>query len=222
PVSREHIAMIVEDHERRTQLLAGGESPGIHDLLNTVEVALPRLLPEFISLDADDLVPVPPTTDVSGLSPVIARWSNAFGVAAPLPHGATAHNACVLLPGDPPVLRVGTNLWMQGDLDSWRGLVALSFARRITAAPLARSLLPIAMDLLIAAAFDTVRVFNAITADPDPRRLGPLTAGLGRHLSRKLKRQLEDICHGLSGTDLVPSATAKATLASDFRFALML
>ena len=98
-------------------------------------------------------MPVPPSADVGSLAPVVSQWADVIGVAPPLPHGAAAHNACCLLPGDPPVLRVGTNLWMQGELQSWRGLAAVSIARKALGAPLARSLVPIEMDLLLAGCF---------------------------------------------------------------------
>ena len=111
---------------------------------------------------------------------------------------------------------------MQGERSAWRGLAALSLARRAWGAPLARAMTPIELDLLLAGCFEAVGVFNAITADPDPRRLGPLTSSLSRPLPRRARRQVEDVCNHLSGVDLVPSATAKATLATDFRLAITL
>lgn len=221
-VGRDHLRSLLDNADRRARVLAAGEEVEIHELLTTVEGALPRLLGEFISLDPDDLVPVPASADVGSLAPVVRQWADVVGMAPPLPHGAAAHNACVLLPGDPPVLRVGANLWMQGELESWRGLAAVSLARKAMGAPLARSLVPIELDLLLAACFETVRVFNAITADPDPRRLGPLTAGLTRHLPRKQRKRVEELCQSLTSTDLLPGATARATATTDFRVALLM
>jgi tetratricopeptide (TPR) repeat protein len=222
PISKKYLAALLGDESRRTLLIAPEEAGGVHQLLGIVEPALSRLTSEFISLDGGDLVPVPPQADPAVIAPTTEAWAASVGVANPIPHGAAAHNACVFLPGNPPVLRIGNNLWMQGEVSAWRGLAALSLARRAWGAPLARSMTPIELDLLLAGCFEAVGVFNAITADPDPRRLGPLTTSLARNLPRRARRQVEEVCNNLSGIDLVPSATAKATLATDFRLAIVL
>jgi hypothetical protein len=78
------------------------------------------------------------------------------------------------------------------------------------------------VDLLVAACFESVGVFNAITADPDPRRLRELTAQFNKLLPRKNRKDLERLAQALSGTDIVPSAVAAATLSTDLRLAAVM
>jgi hypothetical protein len=111
---------------------------------------------------------------------------------------------------------------MQGESTSWRGLAAVALARQAFGAPLARALNPMETDILLAACFESVGVFNAITADPDPRRLRELTAQLNKLLPRRQRKSVEKACQALSGTDIVPSATASATLATDLRLAAVM
>jgi hypothetical protein len=119
-------------------------------------------------------------------------------------------------------LRLGVNLWIRGDLMAWRGLAALALARRALGGGKVRSLTPVELDLMLAASFEVTKVFNAITADPDTRRLRDLTNNLGKNLPRRQRRPLLRICQALSSTHFEPAATARATLSTDLRMALLL
>ena len=124
--------------------------------------------------------------------------------------------------GDDHVLRLGVNLWLRGDYVAWRGLAAIALARHALGGGKVRSLTPVELDLVIAATFEVTKVFNAITADPDTRRLRDLTNNLGKNLPRRQRRPLLRICQALSSTHFEPAATARATLATDLRMALLL
>src|SRR5690606_40094882 len=83
------------------------------------------------------------------------------------------------------------------DLDetSLRGCIAISLARHALGGARVRALTPAAMDLLLAAAFEAVGVFNPMTADPDPRRLKDLAGHLkiGRASGRERRSGPEGV-----------------------------
>ena len=81
---------------------------------------------------------------------------------------------------------------------------------------------PVDLDLMLAASFETARVFNAITADPDTRRLRELTALLTKQLSRRQRKALLRICQGLASAHFEPATTARATTMTDLHMALLL
>ena len=105
---------------------------------------------------------------------------------------------------------------------AWRGLAALALARRALGGGKVRALAPVELDLMLAASFEVTKVFNAITADPDTRRLRDLTNNLGKNIPRRQRRPLLRICQALSSTHFEPAATARATLSTDLRLALLL
>jgi tetratricopeptide (TPR) repeat protein len=220
--TRAGLRKVLAAPDKRALLLAPGERPEVHELIAAVDIVLPRMAHDFRILADNDAAAIPPGADSNSFSMLLEHWSDVVGVPTPMASGAVTHNACVLLPSVPAVLRFGNNLWMQGDQQSWRGLAAVALARQAWGAPLARGLPSLEMDLLIATGFETVRVFNAITADPDPRRLQEMSAQLGKHLPRKNRKQLEKACASLTGYEFAPSATARATLASDLRLAALL
>ncbi|PRP91545.1 photosystem I assembly protein Ycf3 [Enhygromyxa salina] len=220
--TRNGLARVLQDNEQRERLLAANELPELHELLIAVDPVLARLTNEFSVLAASDTVPLPSSTDTRSFETLVTQWSTLVGLPRPLLAAGETHNACVLIPTGTPTLRIGANLWMQGDPQSWRGLAAIALARQAWSAGLVRALPPIEMDLLLATSFETVRVFNAITADPDPRRLQDLSAQLGKHLPRRNRKVLERVCESLSGYAFAPSATAGTTLASDLRLAALM
>jgi tetratricopeptide (TPR) repeat protein len=220
--TRKGLAKVLSLPDKRALLLAPGERSEVHELIAAVDIVLPRMGHDFHVLADNDAAAVPPGADASSIAMLLEHWSDVVGIPTPLVSGAGTHNACVLLPTAPPLLRLGNNLWMQGDQQSWRGLAAVALARQAWGAPLARALPSLELDLLIATAFETVRVFNAITADPDPRRLQEMSAQVGKHIPRKNRKSLEKACASLTGHEFAPSATARATQASDLRLAALL
>jgi tetratricopeptide (TPR) repeat protein len=220
--TRAGLGRVLQTNELRERLLAAAELPELHELLIAVDPVLSRMTSDFSVLAERDAVPIPPGADTRSFETLITQWSALLGLARPAFAAGTTHNGCVLIPALTPTLRIGTNLWMQGDSQGWRGLAAIALARHAWSAGLMRALPPIDMDLLLATSFETVRVFNAITADPDPRRLQDLSAKLGKHLPRRNRKVLERVCESLSGFAFAPSATARTTLASDLRLAALM
>lgn len=220
--TRGGLGRVLQTANERARLLAPTELPELHELLIAIDPVLSRMTADFSVLSETDTVALPPSVDVRSFELLVRQWSALLGLAPPLLASGATHNACVLIPAAAPVLRLGTNLWMQGDPQAWRGLAAVALARHAWAAGMVRALPPIDMDLLLATSFETVRVFNAITADPDARRLQELSAQLGKHLPRRNRKVLERVCETLSGYAFAPSATARATLASDLRLAVLM
>jgi len=220
PATTQGLAALLSAEHRPRLLL--GESMALHELLQAVDPVLQRLTSEFSIAAESDAVAVPPTIDVQPLGVPLRELAALRGVAPAAITACATHSAAVLLPGSTPTLRIGTNLWMQGDTAAWRGLVAVAHAREAYGAPIARALSPMELDLVIAAAFELSGVFNAITADPDPRRLRELVASFGKLLPRRNRRTLEQACQALAGSDIVPSMSARTILASDLRLAFLL
>jgi tetratricopeptide (TPR) repeat protein len=220
--TRNGLSRVLQATDQRARLLAPTELPELHELLIAMDPVLSRMTNDFAVLSEGDGVALPPGIDPRGFEGLVRQWSSLVGLGPPLLTAANSHNACVLIPTATPLLRIGSNLWMQGDPQAWRGLAAVALARHGWSAGLFRALPPIDMDLLLATSFETVRVFNAITADPDPRRLQELSAQLGKHLPRRNRKVLERVCASLSGYAFAPSATARATLASDLRLAALI
>jgi tetratricopeptide (TPR) repeat protein len=219
--TRAGLAAVLQTGEKRQILLATPELPELHELLIAVDPVLSRLTQDFRVFSDADAAALPPSANPATFAGLLDQWATLLNLPRPIVQASTTHNACVLLPGTTPTLRIGMNLWMQGDPQAFRGLAAVALARHAWSGSLVRALPPIDMDLLLATSFETVRVFNAITADPDPRRLQELAAQIGKHLPRRNRKVLERVCASLSGYEFAPSATARATLASDLRLAVL-
>jgi cellulose synthase operon protein C len=222
PASPAGFRKLITTPELRARFHSPGENQYLHELLQTVDVVMPRLGQEFAVVSGADPAPIPHNVDPNSFSALLQQWGKLHGFSGIEIASSTIHNASVLLRGSPATLHVGSNLWMQGDPVAWRGLAAVALARHAFGAPLSRALNPMETDMLLAACFESVGVFNAITADPDPRRLRELTAQLSKLLPRRHRKTLEKACQGLSGTDIVPSSTAAATLATDLRLAAVM
>lgn len=219
----EGLQQVLATPNLRTSVLAAAENADLSDLLTCVEAAIERAYTEFAGLRPDDVVPVPPSVDVTLLATTVNRWGAVLG-CNPITFGATnSTNAAVLFEeGTDAILRLGANLWLRGDDIAWRGLAALALARRALGGVMVRALTPEDLDLTIAASFETAKVFNAITADPDSRRLRDLSGVFNKQLGRRQRKTLLRVCQALASTNFEPTATARATLASDLRMAVLL
>lgn len=207
----------------RQLLFAPGELPDINDLLTCVETAMDRMFPEFTGLNGDETVPVPPNVDTGAIRNNLQQWCRLLGIEDMAMRATSINNTVAVLDeGEEPTLRLGVNLWLRGDPISWRGLGALALARRALGGGRVRSLVPVELDLMIAASFEVTKVFNAITADPDARRLRDVANNLGKNLPRRQRRPLLRVCQALSSHHFEPAATARATLTTDLRMALLL
>ena len=207
----------------RTSVLAPAETSDLSDLLTCVETAIARSYAEFAGLRPEDTVPVPPNVDLTVLSNAVNRWGAVLG-CNPISFGATntTNTAYIFEEGEDAIIRLGANLWLRGDDVAWRGIAAIALARRALGGTLVRALAPDDLDLTLAASFETAKVFNAITADPDSRRLRDLAGVFAKQLGRRQRKTLLQVCQGLASTNFEPAATARATLASDLRMALLL
>ncbi len=213
-------AMLTNTDLRR-RLYAPGELAAIHVLLQSINLVLPRMTAEFPLFSDHALVPIPAGCDPAGFSVLLNQWTSAIDISGVILSASDAHNACMTLPGTPPEIRVGNNLWTQGEPTAWRGLAAIALARHAFGAAMSRALPPIEMDIMLAACFECVGVFNAITADPEPRRLQELAAILSKQFPRKQRKVVEQACKSLRAINLIPGATARATLATDLRLAAL-
>ncbi|MCB9702042.1 MAG: tetratricopeptide repeat protein [Myxococcales bacterium] len=207
----------------RTAVLSPLESPDLNDLLTCIETAIERSYTEFTGLRPEDLVPLPPNVAASTITPRLDRWGALLGCNPLLLGATTTNNASVLFEeGSESSLRLGINLWLRGDEVAWRGLAALALARKALGGVMVRALTAEELDLALAASFETAKVFNAITADPDSRRLRELSAIFVKQLGRRQRKTLLRVCHSLASTNFEPTTTARGTLASDLRMAAIL
>lgn len=223
PASPGGLGNVLATPALRQMLLSPGETGDINDLLACVESAMDRMYVEFTGLGPDEGVPLPPNVDPAVVLPPLQQWGRLLALDDLSLRSCSVTNTVALLEeGDEPILRLGINLWIRGDVMAWRGLGALALARRALGGGKVRALAPVELDLTLAASFEVTKVFNAITADPDTRRLRDLTNNLGKNLPRRQRRPLLRICQALSSTHFEPAATARATLATDLRMALLL
>ena len=207
----------------RTGILSPLESPDLNDLLTCIETAVERAYHEFSGLRPEDLVPIPPNVGLETLAPVINRWGALLGCNPFLLNACTSNNLTVLFEeGEDSSLRYGINLWLRGDEIAWRGLAAIALARKALGGVMVRALNGEELDLVLAASFETAKVFNSITADPDSHRLRELSGLFSKLLGRRQRKTLLRVCHSLASTNFEPTSTARGTLASDLRMAAII
>jgi hypothetical protein len=158
--------------------------------------------------------------DLARISNHTHRWAERVGLPPPRLSAAATPGTVILLPDHSPAIRLGVNLWNQGDENALRGCIALSLARHALGGSRVRALAPAALDLLLAAAFEAVNVFNPMTADPDPRRLKDLAGHLNKLLQPRLRRVLERQCQSLANHAF--DNTARATTSTDLTVAALI
>lgn len=217
--TRTGLRKVLETNGLRVALYAGGEPPLLHSLLQSLDGVVARLAREFPVASNTDAVPLPAGLDVTRLTAFAQRCAAVVGAPPPKLGATAAPGAVVFLVEPQPTVRLGVGLWSQGDEKALEGLIAVALARFALGAPRARALSPMAMDLLLAAAFEAVGVFNPMTADPDPRRLKELAAQLAKALPPRQLRVLERQCQGLANHAF--DATARAIQATDLHVAAL-
>lgn len=222
PAHPDSLAQILQSPSMRSSLLSAGEPAQVSLLLQIVDPILSRMTDVFPRLDRDRVGMVPRGIDPSLLANAAARWGRLLGLDG-VELGASAEADGIVTFSDPPVtIRLGQDLWTGTDDSARLGLGAMGLARLGMGAPLSRSLPGPDLDLLIAACFEAVGVFNPITADPDPARLQDVTAQLTQQLPRRRRSALEDVCRNLEGHTFEPAETARALTATDLRLALLI
>jgi tetratricopeptide (TPR) repeat protein len=222
PATKAGLQRILQTGALRNALLAPGEPPQLHDLLRSMNPALQRLGGDFALFDPADTLPIPASADLSAVVPHVKPWLDLVDEGRAQVGASSSHNAALLFPGREGELRVGANLWMQGDPPAWRGACAVAIARHAFGGGRARALSGLDLDLLVAAGFELAETFHPITADPDPRRLRDVVTQLGKHVPRRGRKEIQDACEALSGTAFAPGESGRATTASDLRLAAVL
>ena len=228
PANTAELRRVLEAPSLRVALYSSEEPPALHNLLQTLETVVPRLGNHFSAVSSTDAAPVPAGMDIARISSHTHRWAERVGLPPPRLSAAATPGTVILLPEHSPAIRLGVNLWNQGDEHALRGCIALSLARHALGGARVRALTASALDLLLAAAFEAVGVFNPMTADPDPRRLKDLAGHLNKLLPPRQRRTLERQCQSLAnhafdnttraitGTDL----TVAALITGDVRAVL--
>ena len=212
---------LIADENCWMGLLDDGEPQAIHELLQALDLPVARMPREFPEAGATDSGPVPMDSQAERLREHSRKLADIAGLRMPRLASVTIHNAVLVVQDPICTVRIGHNLWSQGDNEAWRGLVAVAIARAVLGAPRTRALTPPNMDLLVTACFEVVDVFNPTTADPDPRRLRDVVQSLGSLLSRKQRKVVESACQSLAGHAFDAGRTARATTQTDLRVAAL-
>ncbi|MBL4688117.1 MAG: tetratricopeptide repeat protein [Nannocystaceae bacterium] len=220
PANRTGLRRILDMPAQRVGLYSAAEPPLLHSLLQTLEGVVARLSRDFPSVGAMDNAPLPPSSEATRLAPYARKWADIVGLPAPRLSAGASPDTVVLLHDRTPQIRIGLNIWKQADEVALRGFIALSFARYALGAPRARALSSNTMDLLLAAAFEAVGVFNPMTADTDSRRLREVSGHLNKLLPPRQRRALERECQGLANHAL--DGATKATTATDLHVAALI
>lgn len=220
PATRTGLRRILDTPSQRVGLYSAAEPPLLHSLLQTLEGVVARLSRDFPSVGAMDNAPLPPGSDVARLTPYARKWADIVGLPAPRLSAGASPDTVVLLHDRTPQIRIGLNIWKMADEVALRGFVALSLARYALGASRARALSASSMDLLLAAAFEAVGVFNPMTAETDSRRLREVSGHLTKLLPPRQRRALERECQGLANHAL--DGATRATAASDLHVAALI
>jgi tetratricopeptide (TPR) repeat protein len=221
-VSEASLRLVLDTASLRNALLAEGEPAALHALVGAVEGVVARLIREFPVVGPLDVAQIPRTVDAADATESARRYAEVLGLRPPRLLGSNTHNTVMLLQDVVPSIRFGLNLWNQADAPALRGLVAVSLARFAFGAPRARALPPAALDLLLAASFEAVEVFNPMTGDHDAKRLAELVTQLRTVLPRRQRKIVEDSCRALASYAFDSGATARAMRTSDLRLAAVL
>ncbi len=213
---------VLEDSSLRRGLLADGEPVALHGLLQSLDGVVARLPRDFPGMESTDSGPLPAGLDTQPVMQFAREMTGALGLRAPRLAASSTHNSALLIQDPICTIRLGSNLWSQGDPEAWMGLLALTGARSLLGAGRARALSPPNLDLLIAACFEVVDVFNPTTAEPDPHRLRDLVTNLRNTLPRRQRKAVETACQALASHPFDAGVTARATTSTDLRVAAVL
>lgn len=213
---------VLDSATLRSDLYASGEPPQLHNLLQTIDGVVARLGREFPVVSATDIAAMPADVDATPLREHAGRLAGALGIRAPRLGASGTHNAVILLQDPIPVLRLGSNLWNQGDLASHRGLISLAAARYALGAPRARALSAPNLDLLLSACFEVVDVFNPMTAETDPRRLKDVAGHLQNLLPLRQRKALEQACQAMATHAFDAGNTTRFITSTDLHVAVLM
>lgn len=222
PEVASNFKLLLADPLTRRNLYADGEPDHLHGLLQAIDAVVARLPRDFPGTGTADSGPVPTEVAMDPLATYAKALTDALNLRQPRVGSASSHNTVLLLQDPICTVRLGSNLWTQGDPQAWRGLIAVAAARFALGASRARALSPPNLDLLIAACFEVVDVFNPTTAEPDPHRLRDVVTNLGNVLPSRSRKAVEAACQALASHAFDAGATGRATTSTDLRFASVL
>lgn len=216
------LRQVLDTPSLRAGLYDDREPGHLHGLLQAIDGVVGRLGRDFPVVNSVDANPVPRDVDGDALAAHARRLTEIIGVRPPRINASSTHNTAILIHDPICSVRLGTNLFNQGDMTAWRGLVAVAVARAALGGPRSRAVSPPDMDLLLSACFEVVEVFNPMTADPDPRRFKDLVANLRNILPRRQRKAVETACQALASHAFDAGTTARATLGTDLGFAVLI
>ena len=222
PPTHAGLRRVLDSTTLRSDLYASGEPAALHGLLQVIDGVVARLGREFPVVSATDIAAMPAELELGPLRDHAGKISALLGIRAPRLGASGTHNAVVLLHDPIPVLRMGSNLWIQGDVAAHRGLINLAAARHALGAPRVRALSGTNLDLLLAACFEVVEVFNPMTAETDARRLRDLVVHLRNLLPLRQRKALEHACQTLASHAFDAGNTARAITCTDLHVAALL
>lgn len=215
-------ARVLETPEIRQSLYAEGEPPTLHVLLQTLEGFVARMPRNFPGVSGMDSGPAPTAVESTALEQHGRLLAELLKLRPPRLAASSMPNIVLLVPEPIATVRLGSNLWSQGDREAWCGLVSVATARHALGSGRARSLAPHELDLLLAACFEVAQVFNPTTADPDPHKLRDLVTNLRNILPYRQREIVTEACQQLSTHAFDAGVTAQATATTDLRFAALI
>lgn len=223
PAEPSRLSHLVADRDQRSTLFHDHEPIALHELLRLVDPTIARMPRDFPQLANTDQSPPPDAANSPELIGHALIIAGIVGVAPTRFASSASHNNLLVALEPSPTILIGSNLWEQGSLSSWRGLVSVAGARFLLGAPRSRALTSSYLDLLITACFESVGVFNPHTVDPaEPHRLEDLRSNLANSMPRRQKVQLEKICKSLVNHPFDAGVTAQAVMSTDLTFAALI
>lgn len=213
---------VLDTTELRQSLYSAGEPPALHLLLQTLEGFVARMPRNFPGVSGMDSGPAPSAVEGTVLDQHGRMLAELLQLRPPRLASSSAHNVVLLVPEPISTVRLGANLWSQGDREAWCGLLSVATARHALGSGRTRSLVAADLDLLLAASFEVAGVFNPTTADPDPHKLRDLVTNLRNVLPHRQRQIVAETCQTLASHPFEAGMTAVAITATDLRFAALL
>jgi len=216
------LARVLETPELRQTLYASEEPPALHALLQALEGFVARMPRNFPGVSGMDSGPAPAAVDSESLHEHGRALAELLRLRPPRLAASSAQNVVLLVPEPISTIRLGSNLWSQGDRSAWCGLISVATARYALGAGRARALGTADLDLLVTASFEVADIFNPTTADPDPHKLRDLVANLRNILPYRQRQIVAESCQALASHAFDAGVTGQTIATTDLRFAALI